>query len=76
MSHGHKHGDRQEPHHAENHPHHNKPASKKWHQDWRVVTVAILMIICMLIYVFSLDDALRPGRKGNQPAQPVPVAAP
>ena len=78
MSHGHKHTDGKEgPHHGANEQ--NKPSRKKWHRDWRVVAVAILMLAAMLIYVLTMDDSMWPGRrsiKKDQPPQPVPAALP
>ena len=78
MSHGHKHADRQEdPHHKP--VTHHVSSDKKWHRDWRVVLVAIVMLVAMFIYVMTMDDSMWPGRffsKRNQPAQPVPAALP
>jgi|GEM_PF-1513167 len=78
MSHGHKHTDGTEgPHHGGDGRH--NPSRKKWHRDWRVIAVAILMLVAMLIYVLTLNDSVWPGSrsiKGNRPAEQVPAALP
>ena len=78
MSHGHKHTDGKEgPHHGANEQ--NNPSRKKWHRDWRVVAVAILMLVAMCIYVLTMDDSMWPGRRStnkDQPPQTVPAALP
>ena len=78
MSHGHKHTDGTEgPHHGGDG--HNNPPRKKWHRDWRVVAVAILMLAAMAIYVLTLNDSTWPGSRSlprDQHPQPVPAALP
>jgi hypothetical protein len=41
------------------HPH-LPPARKGLHKDWRVWAVAGLMLLAMLIYILTLDEARRP----------------
>ena len=43
------------------HQHHSPPAPWKPHKDWRVVVAAIVMLVAMLIYVLTLDEAVVPG---------------
>jgi len=47
---------------------HHGPYWRRAHRDWRVWVVAILMIVCMIVYVMSEDLSLRPP---NRPQQPV-----
>jgi len=35
------------------HPHHPRP--KKWHQDWRIWVMVLLMLGAIGIYVLTLD---------------------
>ncbi|MDS4042224.1 MAG: hypothetical protein RKP20_13710 [Candidatus Competibacter sp.] len=49
----------------------NKPG-KSLHQDWRTWIGVVLMLLAVLIYILTLDDALEPG---VQPAAPIPAAA-
>jgi len=78
MSHGHKHTGHKEEYHPEPQGPH-KPSDRKWHRDWRVVVVAILMLVAMMIYVLTMDESWWPGRhpaNPNQPPQRVPAALP
>ena len=63
MSNHHKH-----PHdHTHNHPH--EKHGRKLHKDWRLWVAVGLMLVCMLIYIFTLDLAIWPNTKpaGNPP---------
>ena len=58
--------------HADPNPKHE--SGWKPHTDWRA-WVAVLMLIAMAIYVFSLDESLQPANNNPAPAIP-PAAAP
>jgi hypothetical protein len=58
-----------------NHHHHTeKPSKKKIHQDWRVIVAVVLMLIAIVTYVMTLDEAVIPGEAPGTPAVPVPAA--
>jgi hypothetical protein len=44
------------------HHHHTDPPKKKLHQDWRFIVAVVLMLIAMIVYVLTLDDAVVPGK--------------
>lgn len=44
---------------------------KRLHRDWRVWAAVALMLLAMVVYVLTMDEAVEPG-KGVQ--QPVPAA--
>ena len=48
------------PHHG-----HNNKIGRKWHRDWRVWVVAILMLLAMVAYVLTLDETAWPRLFGN-----------
>lgn len=35
---------------------HPKDRGRKWHKDWRVWTVVVLMLAALAAYVLTLDD--------------------
>lgn len=41
--------------------HHSQPERWKPHKDWRVILGAVVMLIAMIIYVLSLDEAFVPN---------------
>ncbi len=47
-------------HHGNDHDNKKSTAKRGPHRDWRF-WVAIAMLIGMAIYVFTLDEAIRPG---------------
>lgn len=47
---------------------------KKLHQDWRFIVAVILMLIAMVVYVATLNEAVVPGRAPGRPAETVPIA--
>jgi hypothetical protein len=55
--------------------HHTTDLPKKGlHQDWRFIVAVVLMLIAMIVYVLTLDDAVVPGRTPGSPAETVPIA--
>jgi anti-sigma-K factor RskA len=58
--------------HAQEHKHHK--AGWKPHRDWRVWTVA-LMLLAMAVYVLTLNESIWPGGGPAVPAAPAPVDA-
>ena len=51
--------------HGKDH-HHDHPApKKKIHHDWRFWAV-ILMLVAMVIYLVTIDEAVEPGGQINQ----------
>ena len=59
-------------HHAASQHGENRGWWRQAHKDWRVWTVVALMLLAMVIYVMTMDEAIQPGGKVNQP---VPAAA-
>ncbi len=55
------------------HPPQKSAAGWKPHRDWRVWIVA-LMLLAMVIYIFTMDEALNPAAPGA--GTPVPADAP
>lgn len=43
------------------------PATRRLHQDWRVWAAVLLMLALILVYVFSVDLSLWPGRRATPP---------
>lgn len=60
--------------HSHHESHHHEHAPKRWkpHLDWRL-WAAVLMLAAMLLYIFSMDEALQPDGKVQAP---VPADAP
>jgi hypothetical protein len=58
-------------HHANPPESEYRPAWKRAHKDWRLWFVVGLMLLAMLTYVMTMDEAIRPGGKLGQP---VPAA--
>lgn len=56
------------------HHHTTDLPKKKLHQDWRVIVAVILMLIAMITYVMTMDDAIVPGQAPGSPAETVPIA--
>lgn len=44
-------------HNHDQHGHHHAPARKPIHKNWKAWAIILLMIVCMLIYIFSLDES-------------------
>jgi hypothetical protein len=63
------HKDEHKGHDHHGHEHHQVPWSQRWHKDWRLWTVVVLMLVAMAVYVLSLDESIAPGG-GEQPAVP------
>lgn len=56
-------------HHSASHP-----PKKKIHQDWRVIAAAVVMMIAMIMYVLTMDEAdaprgPMPGSEQEAPAE-------
>ena len=68
----HTHTHQQSDSHDHQHGHH-RPGWKP-HSDWRVWTVA-LMLLAMAVYVLTLNESIWPGGQAV-PAAPAPVDAP
>lgn len=62
----------QHEHHGRQHEHHHNKR-KGIHKDWRAWLLVALMLGAMAIYVFTMDESIRPG--GAAPGQPMPAAA-
>ena len=62
-------------HHKHDHHHQQQHKKKKGaHKDWKTWVVIGLMLLSMLMYVISDDEALPPGDP-DATEQPVPAAA-
>jgi hypothetical protein len=46
--------------HHESGGHSHPPAGRKLHQDWRFIVAVVLMLIAMVVYVLTLDEAVVP----------------
>ncbi len=55
--------------HKSEHVHHPPVQKTPPHKDWRLWAIVGLMLIAMLGYIFTMDEALEPGG-GEQPAMP------
>ena len=42
------------------------------HKDWRLWVVVGLMLLAMLTYVMTMDEAVRPGGRCRRPSQQPP----
>jgi hypothetical protein len=49
--------------------HHAEAPKKKLHQDWRFIVAVVLMLIAMIAYVMTMDEAMVPT------PQPAPAPA-
>ena len=49
-----------------------RAAGRRAHKDWRLWIVVGLMLLAMLTYVMTMDEAVQPGRKVQEavPAAP------
>ncbi|MEY3895650.1 MAG: hypothetical protein RLZZ214_1169 [Verrucomicrobiota bacterium] len=54
--------------------HLNNPPKKKLHQDWRIIAAAVVMMIAMIMYVLTMNEATAPAgpMPTAQPATPAP----
>jgi hypothetical protein len=54
------------------HHHHTETPKKKLHQDWRFIVAVVLMLISMIVYVMTLDEAVVPAEQpANTPVAPI-----
>ena len=60
--------------HKQDHHHQKSHKKKGAHKDWKTWVVIGLMLLSMLMYVISDDEALPPGDP-DATEQPVPAAA-
>jgi hypothetical protein len=60
-------------HHEHEHSHHHPSARKGLHPRWYVVIAVVLMLVAILSYVLTNDDAVVP--QPAQPTAPAPVDA-
>jgi hypothetical protein len=71
MSHHHDHKG------LEEHMHGDPPRrqSRQLHRDWRIWVAVILMLVCMAIYLLTMDEAIVPGgpSAGNSPVTNAPA---
>lgn len=58
--------------HHSAHQHDPTKSGMKPHIKWTMIIGVILMIGAMLIYVFTMDEALVPGEKVQQPMPAAP----
>lgn len=57
-------------HHSE---HQHPPATKiKPHVKWIAIVAVVLMIGAMLVYVFTMDEAVVPGQPVSEPVSASP----
>ena len=59
--------------HRSAHPHEGAGRGSRPHVKWITIVGVVLMLVAILVYVLSLDEALVPGQA---PQQRVPAAAP
>jgi hypothetical protein len=45
---------------------------KRAHKDWRVWAAVALMVVAMIVYVMTMDEALQPGGPVQQPIPAAP----
>jgi hypothetical protein len=59
-------------HHANPPEGQTRPAWRRAHKDWRLWVVVGLMLLAMLTYVMTMDEAVQPGGKVQEavPAAP------
>lgn len=57
-------------HEGMGHPHAKKPI----HHDWKYWTAAVLVLAAILVYILSLDEAIKPGADKLQQKVPAAVA--
>ena len=59
-------------HHANPPEGQTRPAWRRAHKDWRLWVVVGLMLLAMLTYVMTMDEAVQPGKKVQEtvPAAP------
>lgn len=50
-------------HHGHDHSHSKSSGKWKPHLDWRIWVVA-LMLLAMVVYIFTMDEALNPAAPG------------
>jgi ABC-type nickel/cobalt efflux system permease component RcnA len=74
MSHEHEHAGHRQAGHEHAHHAHEPQKSRGLHKDWRAWAVVGLMILGMVAYVMSLDEADAPGGGGQ--AMPEAPAVP
>jgi hypothetical protein len=48
------------------HQDHAKPGKKGIHKDWRAWTAIVLMLVAMVVYVATLDEAVQPEGDAEQ----------
>lgn len=56
--------------HEKDHHQHSNSKKKGLHTDWRMWFVVALMLVAMLVYVLSDDEAIQPGDPNLAPAVP------
>ena len=54
--------------------HSHNPKVRSLHRSWQSWVAAALMLIAILMYVFSLDEAVVPGPWLSESGQPAPAA--
>lgn len=57
------------------HTSHPAPKKKKFHQDWRIIVAAVVMMIAMIMYVLTMNetvvlDPMKPAAPDGAPANP------
>jgi hypothetical protein len=58
-------------HHANPPEAENRAAWRRVHKDWRLWIVVALMLLAMLTYVMTMDEAIQPGKT---PQEAMPAA--
>ncbi len=59
-------------HHANPPERENRAAWRRAHKDWRLWVIVGLMLLGILTYVMTMDEAVQPGGKVQEP---VPAAS-
>jgi hypothetical protein len=59
-------------HHANPREVETRAGRKAVHKDWRLWLVVVLMLLAMLTYVMTMDEAVRPGGKVQEAVPAVP----
>lgn len=56
--------------------HASHPPKKKPHQDWRIIVAAVFMMIAMIMYVLTMDEADAPAGPMPGTGQEAPAGTP
>ncbi len=68
----HKKGWHHRDHHANPPEGENRAAWRRVHKDWRLWVIVGLMLLGILAYVMTMDEAVQPGGKVQEPVPAAP----